>query len=205
MPRGKTVKAKHIFKKILYCVLLLFLVLLAGAAAYKLYIHLVTPAAFMIKGNNYIDYQNHYECSGYASAYVLRSLGEDVTGLELHGNFTNKNPDGSLPPGYLWQNLNAAGYKSKLLVGSLADLKYLVSRGTPVVVLIRLNTFQPYLHYIPVVGYDEETIYVADSLRYMANAENEDYNRAIPVEEFKELWKTDTFVLNNIFLTIKTA
>lgn len=202
MAREKNGQKKHVVKKVLLSILIIFVIFFAGLGIYKLYVHMVTPSEFMIVDDNYFDYQKHYECSGYSSAYVLRSLGEDVTGLELHGSFTGKNPDGSLGPIGLRKNLNAAGYRCSILSGSLEDLKYRVSRGTPVIALIRVNTFQPYLHYVPVVGYDDEYIYVAESLKNLANAENENYNRAIEVEDFLELWKTSNS-LDNVFLTIK--
>lgn len=83
MAGEKNGQKKHVVKKILLSVLIICVIFFAGLGIYKLYIHMVTPSAFMIADDNYFDYQKHYECSGYSSAYVLRSLGEDVTGLEL--------------------------------------------------------------------------------------------------------------------------
>lgn len=195
-------KGKQIRKRVLSVLLLVILILVAAFAIFRGYMHLSTPKEYIITSDNYFDYQNRYECSGYASAYALRSLGQEADGLELYNRFTDKNPDGTLAPGYLWENLRAMGYKCSLRIGSMADIKYNVSRGYPVVVLIRVNTIQSYLHYVPIVGYDEDYIYIADSLDYMVNAENENYNRKVPVDEFKQLWKTDTFVVNNIYLKL---
>lgn len=113
------------------------------------------------------------------------------------------NADGTLAPKFLEENLDRMGYDCNLCFGSLTDLEYHVSRGTLVIVLIRISTYQDYLHYVPVVGYDDDYIYVSDSLDYMVNVENEEhYNRKIKIDNFKKLWKTDTFLFNNIYLTI---
>lgn len=192
-------------KKLKKILLILLGIILAGIAvliATRAVVLLSAPKEFMVTSDNYFDYQRRYECSGYASAYVIRSLGGEADGLSLYESFTDKNPDGTLAPGYLWENLRANGYKSSLCIGGVADLKYQVSRGAPVVVLIRVNTYEPYLHYVPVVGYDEEYFYIADSLSTMVNAEDEHYNRRVTVDEFKELWKNNTFAVDNIYITI---
>lgn len=184
---------------ILKILLLLTSVLLMS----RIYMFISTSGEYMITSENYFDYQKHYECSGYASAYALRSMGIESDGKDLYYHFKDKNPDGTLAPGYLWENLNDMGYKSGLWVGSVTDLKYAVNKGVPVIVLIRVNTSQPYLHYVPVVGYDKEYIYVADSLSYMTNSDETHYNRKIAIDEFKELWKNKTFFVDNIYITIK--
>lgn len=189
-------------KRALTIILRIIIILVVILAIHRGYMLLVTTGEYMITSNNYFDYQKRYECSGYASAYALRSLGVEADGVELYKSFTDKNPDGTLAPGYLWENLRHMGYKSSLLVGSITDLKYAVRKGTPVVVLIKVKTSQPYLHYVPVVGYDKDYIYVADSLSYLVDTEEEHYNRKIAIEDFKELWKNDTFGVDNIYLTI---
>lgn len=190
-------------KKILWWLLGIAALFFAGFLINRIYVVCTTPDTYMVTTDNYFDYQKRYECSGYASAYVLRSLGVEADGLKLYNAFTGKNADGTLAPGPLKDNLRHMGYAASLHIGSLTDLKHAVSRGTPVVVLIRVKASEPYLHYVPVVGYDEDFIYVADSLSYMVNAEDPHYNRRIAAEDFKVLWKTDSFVVNNIYLTIK--
>lgn len=200
--RNKKIYEKKRGRRFLIVILRIVIILLVILTIYRGYMLLVTTGEYMITSDNYFDYQKHYECSGYASAYALRSLGVEADGVELYKGFTNKNPDGTLAPGYLWENLRHMGYKASLRVGSITDLKYTVRKGTPVVVLIRVNMTQPYLHYVPVVGYDKDYIYVADSLSYLVNAEEAHYNRKIAIEDFKDLWKNETFGVNNIYLTI---
>lgn len=160
---------------------------------------------YMITTENYFDYQKNYECSGYASAYALRSQGEDVKGLELYKSFTNKSKDGTLPAIYLCKNLNDMGYKCSLRIGFVLNLKHAVSNGVPVLAVVRVRENSQYLHYVPIVGYDEEYFYIADSLDYLVTGETEYYNRKISIDDFKELWETDVFMTDNVYLTIRIA
>ena len=68
--------------------------------------------------------------------------------------------------------------------------------------LIKVNAEDDYIHYVSVVGYDNEYIYVSDSLEKLVNSENEYYNRKIAVDEFKKLWKNDVFFFDNIYITV---
>ncbi len=63
-----------------------------------------------------------------------------------------------------------------------------VSKGNPVIVMIRIQTDKSWLHYVPVVGYDEQYIFIAESLADFANSNEQYYNRKISVKEFKELY-----------------
>lgn len=165
------VKKKSWRRKILLIFLSFFILLLVLFAGSRIYLLFTTPKAYMVTTENYFDYQRKYECSGYASAYALRSQGEDVTGLELYNDFKDKAKDGTLPAIYLRKNLNNMGYKCRLRIGFLLDLKHAVSKGIPVLAVVREKKNSQYLHYIPVVGYDEEYIYIADSLAYLATGE----------------------------------
>lgn len=183
----------------------IFLILLAGIllfGGFRVYMLAVTSGEYMITTDNYFDYQRHYECSGYAPAYALRSLGVQVTGLELYYSYGNKNPDGTLDVNPLVENLRELGYQSSFHVGTLTDLKYAVKKGTPVVVVIQVDLDRPYLHYVPVVGYDKDYIYVAESLDYMVTGETEHYNRKIEIETFKKLWNNKINSAGNIYITV---
>ncbi len=83
----------------------------------------------MITSENYFDYQPHYECSGYSSAYVLRSLGEDTDGLELYNDIYNKNNDGTVAPKNLVEFLSEKGYSVNLCSGTILQLKHEISKG----------------------------------------------------------------------------
>ncbi|ABX42310.1 hypothetical protein [Lachnoclostridium phytofermentans] len=122
----------HLSKKIIFCAFICIAVLLGIFLAMNLYILLSTPKQYMITSENFIDYQPHYECSGYSSAYVLRSLGENANGLELYNNISNKNNDGTVSSEALVEFLKEKGYSVKLCSGTLMQLKHEISKGTPV-------------------------------------------------------------------------
>ena len=56
--------------------------------------------------------------------------------------------------------------------------------------MIRVQKDKNWLNYVPVVGYDETYIYLAESLPELVNCESEYYNRRVEIKEFKKLWNT---------------
>lgn len=195
-------KTKMGVKKKSSLLVIICVVVLGTFLVVNLYILVRTPKQYMITSENYFDYQPHYECSGYSSAYVLRSLGEDANGLELYNDISNKNNDGTVEPKNLVGFLSEKGYSVKLCSGTMLQLKHEISKGIPVIVFVRTSPKESYYHYLPIVGYDEENIYAAESLQYKTNAENEHYNRIIGNSDFEMMWETGVF-RKNTYITIK--
>lgn len=161
------------------------------------------PEEYLIATTSTMDYQENNQCSGYAAAYVLRVLGDNITGTEAYNLITNKNNDGTVSPLALSSSLDKAGYDASLKKGSLDKLKYQVSKGTPVIVFVKTSPLAQALHYIDVVGYDSENIYVVDSLYNYANTKSTNYNRTISTEDFLTMWDTQsTFGNKNLYITI---
>lgn len=154
------------------------------------------PSSYMIEQENHFDYQPGLECSAFASAYLLRHYGEEASGLKLFENFPGKISDGSgVYPQGIVTFFSDHGYNAEFTTAdSVDDLKMLVSQGDPVIVFIHADepyTNPHYTHYVPVVGYDEDYIYFAESLDYKANCREEEglrYNRKTPIDEFERLW-----------------
>ncbi|MDO5520957.1 MAG: C39 family peptidase [bacterium] len=182
-------KKKSILKKAIVIVSILALLLLVFFGS-GLYMRLFTPNNYMIKAENTIDYQPHYECSGYSSAYVLRSLGKKADGMEVYEQISNKNPDGTVPVETLVTFLREQGYKATEKSGTVWNLKNEVSKGVPVIVFVRTYPDAANYHYLPIVGYDEEYFYAADSLSNMKNADEQYYNRKISIADFENMWTT---------------
>jgi len=67
-----------------------------------------------------------------------------------------------------------------------------VMESGPVIVMLRTREGERYLHFVPVVGYDEENVYLAESIKEFANCgEGEEvYNRKVGNAEFMKLWNT---------------
>ena len=105
-----------------------------------------------------------------------------------------------------------------------AALQNELEKGRPVIVVIRSFVDKSYLHFATVTGYDEEKVYIADSIQSWVNVDKDGnaiepaletaptsdesvyYNRTIPVEEFKKLWNTSMLKMplyRNMFFVMK--
>lgn len=153
------------------------------------------PESYMVEGENYIDYQPGLECSAFSSAYVLRHYGEEAEGLSLYEDFPGRLATGGAMPYGIEQFFNARGYEAKFMSNGTVDiLKELVSKGAPVIVFIHVE--EPYetthnTHYIPIIGYDADYFYFAESLSDYANCKDEKnvtYNRKTEISKFERLW-----------------
>ena len=166
------------------------------------------PPKYLIQRNNTFDMQRNKECAAYSTAYVLRHFGLNAEGDALYKNFPSKTRSGTIYTKGIRTVLKSYGYKTKYYKGSIQSLKYEVSKGIPVIVFIKVHKNQSALHFVPVVGYDEEYIYVSESLKELVNCDETGYNRKIPINEFKQLWDVKTLYMpfySNTFVTVKNA
>ncbi|ETT81041.1 hypothetical protein C176_20049 [Viridibacillus arenosi FSL R5-213] len=166
-------------------------------------------ANYLIKRNNRIDIQNKRECAAFSTAYVLRHFGMEADGEELYTNFPNKMSSGNVYPKGIRRVLRKKGFKTNYYKGNLNTLKYEVSKGTPVIVFIKVHKDRNNLHFVPVVGYDKEYFYLSESLRHLVNCndDNNSYNRKVPINEFKELWNVkniNMLLYSNTYITVHT-
>mgnify|MGYP002517358908 CR=1 FL=1 len=156
------------------------------------------PPEFFCKAEeNRIDYQTDGKCAAYASAYILRSLGENLSGEELAPKIDRI--FGFVPANSIASVFEKRGYKAEARHGSVDTLKQRLTSGTPIVVFIRIPGDT---HYAVVVGYDEQNIYLADSIEENANATDARYNRALTTEEFETVWKNGTILPDNVYIVV---
>lgn len=167
------------------------------------------PESYMITAKNYFDYQSGLECSAFSSAYVLRHYGEEADGVELFKTFPEKISGGGVSPDGIEKFFNKRGYEAEYKCnGTIENLKEQLSKGTPVIVFIHVS--EPYTsthntHYVPLVGYDNEYFYFAESLSYLANCKDEkdvSYNRKTEISKFKRLWDNIDGVWDYPYFTI---
>lgn len=151
------------------------------------------PSQFMITQENPIDIQKDFECSAYASAYLLRHFGKEASGEAIYKVMPNKMKDGCVYPKGILNFMRTQGFEFKYYRGNIETLKEEVSKGVPVIVFIKVFKNKKWLHYVPVIGYDEENIYIAESLENLINTSSENYNRKVTIKDFKKLWKTNDF------------
>ncbi|MEK3765954.1 cysteine peptidase family C39 domain-containing protein [Solibacillus sp. FSL K6-4121] len=148
------------------------------------------PANYLIQQNNRIDFQNNTECAAFSTAYILRHFGMEADGEALYTHFPSKTMAGNVYPKGIRTVLRKKGFKTNYYKGNIDTLKYEVSKGTPVIAFIKVHKDFNNLHFVPVVGYDKEYIYLSESLKHLVNIEgkHKSYNRKVPIEEFKKLW-----------------
>lgn len=165
------------------------------------------PANYLIKQDNRIVIQNKRECAAFSTAYVLRHFGMEAAGEELYTNFPSKTRLGNVYPKGIRTVLGKKGFKTNYYKGNINTLKYEVSKGTPVIVFIKVQKDRNNLHFVPVVGYDKEYFYLSESLRELVNCndENNSYNRKVPINEFRKLWNVKniyTLLYSNTYITV---
>lgn len=145
---------------------------------------------FVVNKANRIDIQKGNECSGYAAAYLLRHYEIPANGTEIYQKMPFKASDGCVPPSGIRKVLKSYGFHVRYCAGNLNALKREICKGAPVIVFIKVRKDKKWLHYVPVVGFDEDNLYLADSAASSANCSGQTYNRVISTKEFLALWNT---------------
>lgn len=161
--------------------------------------------AFLIERENHSEVQGASECSAFASAYVYRHFGREAKGMELYEEMPWKFPGGSVSCRGIVKLARKYGFAAGLRAGTLTALKNAVAKGTPVIVLIRSGLGKTTMHFVPVVGYNEEYIFIMDSVRSSRNHRTAYYNRRVPTKEFCKLWNVSMLrqpFYRNLFIEI---
>lgn len=145
---------------------------------------------FVVCKENHIDIQKGNKCSGYAAAYLLRHYDIPASGTEIYQKMPYKASDGCVPPKGIKKVLESYGFCVKYCAGNLNALKREVCKGNPVIVFIKVRKDKRWLHFVPVVGYDENNLFLADSAAENVNCSEKAYNRKISNDDFMALWNT---------------
>lgn len=145
---------------------------------------------FVITKENRVDMQKGFQCSAFSTAYVLRHFDKEVDGGTLYSVMPHKMKSGYVYPKGVYDMLRSYGMKVKYCRGNLNALKVDLQKGNPVIVMIRVQKDKDWLHYVPVVGFDEEHVFLVESLSELINCKNVLYNRRLRNEEFLQLWNT---------------
>lgn len=124
---------------------------------------------YMVRKENRIDIQKGNECAGYATAYLLRHYDIPADGTEIYQKMPFKASDGCVPPKGIRKVLESYGFRARYCAGNLNALKREVCKGAPVIVFIKSRADRKWLHFVPVVGFDEDNLYLADSAAGFAN------------------------------------
>ena len=145
---------------------------------------------YLLKEPNRMDIQQTTECSGFSLAHVLRSFGIETDGKDVYENIKRKMKNGAVMPRTLTKVIRSYGLHADYVKGSLETLKADISEGKRIIGFVKTQPDKKWLHYISIVGYDEENIFIAESLKYLVNCDETFYNRKLTITEFLRLWDT---------------
>ena len=150
------------------------------------------PDNYIVDTPNRTEKQGEVECAAFSSAYVLRHFGMQAEGFELYDKIPDKfkMTGGTVYPKGVQYCLASHGVKSQYCRGNLRILKEEIAKGVPVIVMMKIREDKNWLHYVPVVGYDNENIYIAESYAPLVNCDEKLYNRKVEAKSFGRLWDT---------------
>lgn len=177
---------------------------LMGMATPK-YASSIDKEHFLIKDSIRIDSQTGFKCSAYSSAFILRSWGKEAQGDSIYEIMPDKMEDGYVYPKGIISFLQGKGFNVGYHIGNLDALKNEVAKGHPVIVMIKIRPDKDWLHYVPVIGYSSDSIYIAESIPELCNVVGKKYNRSISTGDFEALWNTRAFKMplyGNTFITV---
>ncbi len=164
------------------------------------------PKSFLLKEKNRLALQRSTECSGFSSAHVLRSFGIDAEGNEMYAKMPGKMKSGAVMPRSLKKMLQQYGFNVRFVRGTLDSMKAELAKGNRVIAFVKTRIDKRWLHYVPIVGYDEQEIFIAESLGYLTNCKEEYFNRRLPAEEFLKYWNTAAWYMpfyKNTYLVVE--
>ncbi len=162
-------------------------------------------ASYIVDVPNTIEIQDFNQCAGFSSAYLMRHFDRNITGAEAYQKMPRLK-NGTILPKHLRSFLRKEGFAANYYRGSLETLKAEVEKGHPVIVFIRSYKGSKTLHYVNVVGYDENNIYIAETIEDYINCPSKLYNRKLSTEDFLALWNTAMFIMplhKNTFFSLK--
>ena len=188
--------------------------------------YFVSPTAQTVRrpSGSYFEFQQGGGCAGFSSAFVLRHSGVQIGGEEAFKKVPFQMKGGLAFPKGITGFFKKRGIKMTACTGNFAALQNELEKGRPVIVVIRSFVNKSYLHFATVTGYDEEKVYLADSIQSWVNVDKDGktiepaldtaptsgesvyYNRTISVEDFKKLWNTSMLKMplyRNMFYVCK--
>ncbi len=164
------------------------------------------PEKYVVKSANRLDFQKSTECSGFSAAHVLRSFGIEADGNSMYAQMPGKLRNGAVLPKNLKKILRQYGLKVRYRKGTPETLKAELGAGKRVIVFIKTRLDKQWLHYVSIVGYDEEHVFIAESLKNLTNCEERYYNRKLTCPEFLRFWDTRAWYMpfyRNTYLVIE--
>lgn len=147
--------------------LTVFVIAMFGALVWKINtLHFSHPPSHEIEGFKYLVQPDGITCGPTSATMLLNRYGRNVTVQQVKHKtktqwFTHEGKAiGMTSPEYIPIALNHFGVPAKMRRGYLNRLKHYVSQDRPCIVLLRSGN--QYWHYVVVIGYDQNSVLVAD-------------------------------------------
>lgn len=156
------------------------------------------PNQYFVQGHSYFELQGYNQCAGYSSAYFMRANGIDIDGEAAYANMNLSFLNGYIMPQSVLDTFQDYGLDVRLYRGDLDSLKTRVAQGMPVVTLIGQSIY--WQHYINVVGFDQDNIYLYDSLNA---GDNGGYNRIMSNADFEAYWDNAIPFFSNVYFVLE--
>lgn len=153
---------------------------------------------YFVDSKSYFEKQKRGQCAGFSSAYVLRALGEEISGSKNYEGLDHKFSNGYVMPQALIEIFEEYGHEVGMFRGDLEQLKTRLNQGKPIIVLI--GHFISWQHYVTVVGYDEDNIFLYDSNMDTDNSRG--YNRTMSNAEFVSQWENEIPLFEKIYFVV---
>jgi Peptidase C39 family. len=163
------------------------------------------PGSYRVSEKNRIDTQEGNECASFAAAFILRHFGIEADGHANYKTFPRKMISGTIAPRGILKFFRRNGFSTCFYRGNRESLKAQLNKGIPVIVLIRVFADKRFLHYVPVVAYDEDFFYLAESLAFLKNSHEAHFSRKIKRSEFEQLWKTWVPLYQNTYFVVSRS
>ncbi|MDR3270666.1 MAG: C39 family peptidase [Peptococcaceae bacterium] len=153
----------------------------------------------LLSDKSYFEKQEKNQCAGFSSAYLLRFLGEDIDGTQGYQEMKYTFRNGYVLPQSIQQMVKKYGYDGRFYRGTVETLKMRLSANTPVIALIGQGYH--WQHYVTVVGYDENAVFIYDSNYDADNSSG--YNRKMTIQEFSAVWHNGIPFFNTVYFAIE--
>lgn len=158
-----------------------------------LYSRHIEKTSFLIEDSTRTDLQEGFKCSAFSCAYLLRHRGINVHGDSIYEIMPNKMDNGYVYPKGIISFLERNNFTVGYYTGNIAALKNEIAKGNPAIVMIKIRPDKDWLHYVPVIGYSADSLFIAESIPELCNVKGKKYNRSISNKDFEVLWNTRAF------------
>lgn len=158
-----------------------------------LYSRHIEKNSFLIEDSTRTDLQEGFKCSAFSCAYLLRHRGINVHGDSIYEIMPNKMDNGYVYPKGIISFLERNNFTVGYYTGNIAALKNEIAKGNPAIVMIKIRSDKDWLHYVPVIGYSADSLFIAESIPELCNVKGKKYNRSISNKDFEVLWNTRAF------------